>query len=75
LWQWLQNKVILDNGKNIKWKLLPSLSHGRIWKIRNLVGDENHEKTKYRLAEQLLDELVVNDTFIEFLTLPGYKYI
>jgi hypothetical protein len=27
------------------------------------------KKQKYRLAEQLLDELVVNDTFIEFLTL------
>jgi hypothetical protein len=38
------------------------------FEIRNLVGDENHEKQKYRLAEQLLDELVVNDTFIEFLT-------
>jgi malate synthase len=33
------------------------------------------KKKKYRLAEQLLDELVVNDTFIEFLTPPGYKYI
>ena len=44
-------------------------------KITKLVGDENHENQKYILAEQLLDILVVNDNFIEFLTLPGYKYI
>ena len=44
-------------------------------KIRKLVGDVNHDKQKYRLAEQLLDILVVNDNFIEFLTIPGYKYI
>ena len=44
-------------------------------KIKKLVGDENHEKQKYILAEQLLDQLVVNKNFIDFLTLPGYKYI
>ena len=44
-------------------------------KIRALVGDENHEKQKYRLAEELLDKLVINDKFIEFLTIPGYKYL
>jgi malate synthase len=44
-------------------------------KNKNLVGDENHEKKKkYRLAEQLLDELVVNDTLSNFNP-PGYKYI
>jgi malate synthase len=51
-----------------------TIAYGRIWKNKNLVGDENHEKQKYRLAEQLLDELVVNTPY-QFLTLPGYKYI
>ena len=75
LWQWLQNKVILDDGKILNESYYHRLAMEEFEKIRNLVGDENHEKQKYRLAEQLLDELVVNDTFIEFLTLPGYKYI
>jgi malate synthase len=44
-------------------------------KIKKIVGDENHEKKNYHLAEQLLDTLVVNDNFIEFLTLIGYKYL
>ena len=44
-------------------------------KNRNLVGDENHLKYQYKLAEQLLDILVVNGNFIDFLTILGYKYI
>jgi len=75
LWQWLQNEVVLDNQKVLNEKYYHRLAMEEFEKIRNLVGDENHEKQKYRLAEQLLDILVVNDNFIEFLTIPGYKYI
>jgi malate synthase len=75
LWQWLQNKVVLDNQKVLNDKYYHRLAMEEFEKIRKLVGDENHQKQKYRLAEQLLDILVVNDTFIEFLTLPGYKYL
>jgi malate synthase len=75
LWQWLQNKVTLDNGKVLTEKYYHRLAMEEFEKIRNLVGDKNHEKGKYKLAEQLLDILVVNQKFIEFLTIPGYKYI
>jgi malate synthase len=75
LWQWLQNEVVLDNQKVLNEKYYHRLAMEEFEKIRKLVGNENHEKHKYRLAEQLLDILVVNDNFIEFLTIPGYKYI
>lgn len=75
LWQWLQNKVVLDNQKVLCEKYYHRLAMEEFEKIRELVGDENHDKQKYRLAEQLLDILVVNDKFIEFLTIPGYKYL
>jgi malate synthase len=44
-------------------------------KIKKSVGVKNYENGKYKLAEQLLDILVVNRNFIDFLTIPGYKYI
>ena len=75
LWQWLQNKVILDNEKVLTEKYYHRLAMEEFEKIRAVVGDENHEKQKYRLAEELLDKLVVNEKFIEFLTIPGYKYL
>lgn len=75
LWQWLQNEVILDNNKTLTEDYYHRLAMEEFEKIKKLVGDENHEKQNYHLAEQLLDTLVVNDNFIEFLTLIGYKYL
>lgn len=75
LWQWLRNTVVLDNGKALTEKYYDKIAMEEYEKIRNYVGDENHEKYNYRLAEQLLDILVVNYNFIDFLTLTGYKYI
>ncbi len=75
LWQWLENKVVLDNTKVLTEKYYDRLAMEEFAKIKELVGDENYEKQNYRLAEQLLDILVVNHNFIDFLTLLGYKDI
>ena len=75
LWQWLKNEVVLDNKKVLNENYYHRIAMEEFEKIRKNVGDENHENHKYRLAEQLLDQLVVNNNFIEFLTIPAYKYI
>ncbi|MFT5714768.1 MAG: malate synthase, partial [Flavobacterium sp.] len=75
LWQWLQNEVMLDNDKKLTNNYYHRLAMEEFEKIKKLVGEDNHEKGKYNLAEQLLDVLVVNPNFIDFLTIPGYKYI
>jgi malate synthase len=75
LWQWLQNEVVLDNNKALTEDYYHRLAMEEFEKIKKIVGDDNHEKQNYHLAEQLLDTLVVNDNFIEFLTLIGYKYL
>lgn len=75
LWQWVQNEVVLDNYKALTVKYYHRLAMEEFEKIRQQVGNENHEKLNYRLAEELLDKLVINDNFIEFLTLIGYKYL
>ncbi len=75
LWQWLQNKVTLENGKQLTTNYYHKLAMEEFEKIKNQVGEENHESQNYMLAEQLLDQLVVNKNFIDFLTLSGYKYI
>ena len=75
LWQWLQNEVVLDNNKTLTEDYYHRLAMEEFEKIKKIVGDENHEKQNYHLAEQLLDTLVVNENFIEFLTLIGYKHL
>ncbi len=75
LWQWLENKVTLEDGRTLNEKLYNRLAFEEFEKIKELVGDKNYHNGKYTLAEQLLDLLVVNPNFIDFLTIPGYKYI
>ena len=75
LWQWLQNEVTLEDGKVLTEKFYYRLAMEEFEKIKNYVGDKEYENGKYKLAEQLLDILVVNPNFIDFLTIPGYKYI
>lgn len=75
LWQWLQNKVLLENGEKLTTKYYHRIALEEYEKIRKQVGDEAHEEQNYKLAEQLLDELVVNKNFVDFLTISGYKYL
>lgn len=75
LWQWLKNEVTLDNSKVLTEKYYDRLASEEFEKIKKTVGNENYEKGKYKLAEQLLDILVVNQNFVDFLTLLGYQYI
>jgi malate synthase len=75
LWQWLKNEVVLDNDKVLTVNYYEKLAMEEFEKIKKLVGEEKYKKGNYSLAEQLLDILVVNQNFVDFLTLLGYKYI
>ena len=75
LWQWLQNEVTLATGEKLTTKLYHRIALEEYEKIRKQVGDQAHEEENYILAEKLLDQLVVNKKFVEFLTIPGYKYL
>ena len=50
-------------------KLVPE----EMTKIRQLVGDERFDSGKFDIAKNLLDELVSNDDFVDFLTLIAYE--
>lgn len=75
LWQWLQNKVVLDNGRKLDLAYYHELALDEFRKIKEELGEENHEKQQFPLAEKVLERLVVNSDFVDFLTIPCYKYL
>jgi malate synthase len=75
LWQWLQNKVLLDNGRKLDLAYYHELALDEFRKIKEELGEENHEKQQFPLAEKVLERLVVNADFVDFLTIPCYKYL
>ena len=75
LWQWLKNKVVLDDGRTFDQELYTSLFKDEVKNIKEMLGEENLVKSKLELAIELFNKLVVAEEFEEFLTLPAYRHI
>jgi len=75
VWQWLKNEVKLDDGRKFNIELYIELFDDEVNKIIIKFGEENIKNTKFKLAIELFDKLVLSEKFEEFLTLPAYQYI
>lgn len=75
LWQWLHNGAKLNNGRILTPDLYRSLVPQVLAHIQNQVGEAQFANGKYQLAAQLFDQIITNNTFTEFLTLPAYEYL
>lgn len=75
VWQWLKNEVILEDDRKFNIELYKILFDDEVEKIIKEYGESNILNTKFKLAFQLFDNLVVSEKFEEFLTLPAYQYL
>jgi len=73
VWQWLHNKVKLEDGRVFNLPLFESIFYDEVEKLITEIGEENIEKTKLPLAIGLFKKLVLQEDFEEFLTLSGYR--
>jgi malate synthase len=75
VWQWIRSpKGVLDDGRKVTKAMVAAMIPEEMAKIRDLLGDAFGEG-KYDDAAAIFEELVDNDTFVEFLTLPAYERI
>jgi malate synthase len=75
LWQWIKHAATLDDGREITYTMYQELLPQELEKIKEYVGEENYKNGKFERATKLFDQLILEDTFEEFLTLPAYQYI
>ena len=76
LWQWLHSgKTILEDGSLFNLDLYKKLFDEEVEKIKIEFGEDLFVNGKYLEASELLNNIVINDSFIEFLTIPAYKNI
>jgi malate synthase len=74
LWQWIRHrKGVLDDGRKVTVEMYQQLKEEELEKIKQEVGEAAFEKGRFDQAVVLFDELILNDEFVEFLTLPGYR--
>jgi len=75
VWQWIRSpKGKLDDGRKVTKEMVAAMIPEEMQRIRGLLGDA-YGLGKYDDAATIFAELVDNDTFVEFLTLPAYERI
>jgi len=75
VWQWIRSpKGHLDDGRKITKEMVAGMLPQEMGKIRDLLGGA-FDLGKYPDAAEIFADLVNNDTFVEFLTLPAYERI
>ncbi|OJF17143.1 MAG: hypothetical protein A6D91_10630 [Bacillaceae bacterium G1] len=76
IWQWIHHpKGILEDGRKVTVELFRQVLEEEKQKIRQRIGDAVYEAGRFEDAARLLDRLVTQEQFEEFLTLPGYEMI
>lgn len=76
LWQWIRYpKGVLDDGRKVSAELVRTMMKEELDHIRKQVGEQHYEAGHYALAAELLDKIVTDNQFQEFLTLVAYEYL
>ncbi|HEU5047783.1 MAG TPA: malate synthase A [Rickettsiales bacterium] len=74
IWQWVHHKAKLDDGRQVTYDLFRQLLPQEIATIREKLGDQ-FDDSLFARAAKLLEKLVKQEEFTEFLTLPGYELL
>lgn len=69
LWQWIHHKAKLSDGRTITAELY------RMYCEQELKSLGGVERGHFREASKVLDDLVLNESFTEFLTIPAYELL
>ena len=70
LWQWVHHGAVLEDGRPVTAELCLQYVDAELKRARDVVDPSRYRA--YEKAASLLRNLVVSNTFTEFLTLPAY---
>jgi len=75
IWQWLHHQVTLDDVRQFTPELYDQMLTEELAAIRQEIGDQRYETGHFLLASQIFTEMAKAEPFVDFLTLPAYKYL
>ncbi|MBC7623907.1 MAG: malate synthase A [Aeromicrobium sp.] len=74
VWQWIRSpKGVLEDGRKVTKELVKTLIADELIKTPGIVGDAAYAAGKYAAGAAMFEELIMNDNYEEFLTLPAYR--
>ncbi len=76
VWQWIRSpKGVLADGRKVTREMVSSLTADELTKTPEIVGADAFASGKYAEGAKLFEQLVLDDNYEEFLTLPAYRAI
>ena len=75
LWQWLKFSAVLSNGTIVTATMLKQLIHEEYETLHRINDKENRSTDVLATARELLEQLVFNSHFNDFLTTIAYPYL
>ncbi|GHO92474.1 malate synthase [Reticulibacter mediterranei] len=76
IWQWIRHpRGILNDGRKVTVELFRQLMAEELTKIQTALGEQQYAKRRFDTASQILDQIISSNDFVEFLTLPAYRYL
>jgi malate synthase len=75
VWQWLHHGATLSDGRQVTAALFDQLFEEELDSIHQEVGDARFANGNYETAGRLFHDMIRNETFTEFLTLPAYDLL
>ena len=70
LWQWITNGATMDNGQTVTAELYQKIRDDELERLTESAGE-----WRWQDAAKILDDLILNKDFTEFLTLSAYDYL
>jgi malate synthase len=75
IWQWIQARATLDDGRTVDRELVESIQEEEIEKIAETIGNDAFNSGRFKEAQAIFERVALGDHFEEFLTIPAYDYI
>lgn len=76
LWNWIRHPdAILADGRPVTLSLCRTVIRQELEAIHDKLGDEEFNSGQYVLAAKLLDDMIADDSFIDFMPLIGYAHL
>ncbi len=75
VWQWLHHHATLDDGREVTEAIFEQFFNEEMDAIRDEVGAERYDSGKFDVAGTMFKQMIVENDFTDFLTLPAYDYL
>jgi len=75
IWQWIHHHKTLNDGTPVTNALFRQWLDEEMMVIREELGEHRFSNGRFSEAARLMEQITTSDTLIDFLTLPGYRWL